>query len=380
MSKRDYYETLGVDKSVDDAALKKAFRKKAMEYHPDRNPDNAEAEAKFKEINEAYDVLSDSQKRAAYDQMGHAAFEHGMGGGGRGPHPGAGGFGGSGFEDIFEDFFGDIFGGGSRGGHNHAMQGADLRYNLTMDLEDAYEGFQTTIDIPTQVECDVCHGSGAKPGTDPVTCQTCGGAGQVRISQGFFNMQRTCPTCHGAGQTIKDPCTSCHGQGRKRSTKTISVTIPKGVDHGTRIRLAGKGEAGTNGGPAGDLYIFVQLKSHPLFEREQHDLHISVPLCMTEATLGTEIEVPTPDGGKAKVKIPEGTQSGQVFRLRGKGMPILNQNRSGDLMVTVDVEIPTKLTKKQKELLEELNKSLSSKNAPEAENFLKKAKKFWKAA
>ena len=311
--------------------------------------------------------------------MGHTAFEHGMGGGGAGG-PGSAGF-GAGFEDIFEDFFGDIFGGGSRqSGQRGPVRGADLRYNLTITLEEAYQGKTTKLKIPTQDTCQTCDGSGAKPGSNPTTCQTCGGAGQVRISQGFFNMTRTCPTCHGQGQIIKDKCTDCGGAGRVRTEKEIKVTIPKGVDDGNRIRLSGEGEAGPNGGPNGDLYIFVTVKEHNVFERDRQNLYLTVPLCITEAALGTEIEVPTPDGGKARLKVPEGTQNGQVFRLRNKGMPRVNQHTMGDLMVKVALEVPTKLSKKQKELLEELKDSFSSKNTPENESFLKKIQKYWKAA
>jgi molecular chaperone DnaJ len=377
MAKQDYYDTLGIARSASDDDIKKAFRKKAMAYHPDKNPGDKKAEAKFKEINEAYDVLKDPQKRAAYDQMGHAAFEHGTGRG----HPG-GGFGGQGFsgnfEDIFEDFFGDIFGGG-RGRHAaENNRGADLRYNLSLSLEDAYRGKSVDLKIPTQNTCDVCHGSGAKPGTTPATCQSCGGSGQIKISQGFFSMSRTCPTCHGQGQVIQDKCKNCSGSGRVKTEKNINVTIPKGVDDGTRIRLSGKGEAGLHGGPAGDLYIFIQLEKHPLFQRDQRTLHLEVPLPMTTATLGGEIDVPTPDGGKARLKIPEGTQPGQVFRLKGKGMPVVNQRTVGDMMVTVQVEVPTKLSKKQRAQLEEFQAELSEKNTPVAESFSKKIKAFWK--
>ncbi|MDD9912203.1 MAG: molecular chaperone DnaJ [Alphaproteobacteria bacterium] len=377
---KDFYETLGVSKSADAAELKKAFRKQAMKYHPDKNPDDASAEAKFKEVNTAYDVLSDPQKRAAYDQMGHAAFEQGGMGGGRGPGgSGFEGFGGGNFEDIFSDLFGDVFGGGGRGGDT-STRGSDLRYNLNISLEDAYAGKTVNVSIPTQTACDACDGSGAAAGSKPETCPTCGGVGQVRISQGFFNMARTCPTCHGQGQIIKEKCKKCGGQGRTRTTQNISVNIPKGVDDGIRIRLSGKGEAGVQGGPAGDLYIFVSIKKHSLFERNQQDLHLTVPISMLDATLGTDIEVPTPDGKRARLKVPEGTQPEQVFRLRGKGMPRLNQNGFGDLLVTVQIEVPTKLTKDQKELAEKLKDSLSSKNAPESESFFKKAKKFWSAA
>ncbi len=376
MSKKDYYDVLGVSKGVDDAALKKAYRKQAMKYHPDRNTGDKTAEKKFKEINEAYDVLKDAQKRAAYDQMGHAAFEHGRGGGagGQGFSGGAGGF-----EDMFGDVFSDIFGGGG-GGRRTVQRGNDLRYNMTITLEEAYEGKQTQIKIPTTDTCDTCDGSGAKKGTKPVTCSMCGGQGQVHVSQGFFNMTRTCPTCEGAGTIIKEKCGDCAGQGRVRTNKTINLTIPKGVDDGTRMRLTGEGEAGAFGGPSGDLYVFINIKKHPLFEREQRDLYIEAPLTIFDAMLGGSIEVPTLDGGKAKVKIPEGTQTGQIFRLRGKGMPVLNRSAFGDLMVTVQVEIPTKLTSQQKDILKNMRDGMKEQNMPSVENFVKKIKKFWKNA
>jgi molecular chaperone DnaJ len=376
MAKPDYYDVLGVTRSASDDDIKKAFRKKAMEYHPDKNPGDQQAEAKFKEINAAYDILKDPQKRAAYDQMGHAAFEQGMGG----QHPG-GGFGGQGFsgnfEDIFEDFFGDIFGGG-RQRHAENNRGADLRYNLSLTLEDAYQGKSVDLTIPTQDTCDVCHGSGAKPGTSPTTCQSCGGSGQIKISQGFFSMSRTCPTCHGQGQVIQDKCKNCAGTGRTRAEKKVQVTLPKGVDDGTRIRLSGKGEAGLHGGPAGDLYIFIQMKEHPLFQRDQRNLHLNIPLPMTTAALGGEIDIPTPCGGKARLKIPEGTQPGQTFRLKGKGMPVVNQRTVGDLMVTVQIEVPNKLTKKQQAQLEAFQTDLSEKNTPLTQSWSKKVKSYWK--
>lgn len=378
MSKRDYYDTLGVKKGADEAELKKAYRKQAMKYHPDRNPDDKVAEQKFKEVNEAYDALKDPQKRAAYDRFGHAAFDQGMGGGPGGP--GGGGFhGGQGFEgfgDVFEDLFGDVFGGGrtQRGGPS---RGSDLRYNLTISLEDAYAGKTVKVKIPTAVTCGECNGTGAEKGSKPQTCGTCGGSGEVRITQGFFNMSRTCPTCHGRGTVITDPCRACNGQGRVSQEKTIQVNIPKGVDDGMRIRLSGEGEAGTGGGPSGDLYIFVKVKSHDMFQRDGNSLYIEAPIAFTDAALGTEIQVPTPDGGKAKVKIPEGTQNGSKLRLRGKGMPVLNGTGSGDLYVMVQVEVPTKLSKKQRDLLEDFRNATEKKNRPQEESFAEKVRRYW---
>lgn len=377
MAKQDFYDLLGVTKGASADEIKKAYRKQAMKYHPDRNPGDDKAEHKFKELNEAFDVLKDPQKKAAYDQMGHAAFEQGGGGQSR---PGGGFQGGGGFEDMFEDFFGDIFGGGGRRtSHGGATRGADLRYNLTVHLADAFKGKTVQVKIPTHESCGTCEGSGAKPGTKPVTCSTCGGAGQVRIQQGFFSMTQTCPACGGQGQMIKDPCTTCHGDGRTRTDKTISVNIPPGVDDGTRIRLSGEGEAGTHKGPNGDLYIFVQIPKHPLFKRQNAHLQLDVPINMVDAALGGSVEVPTIGGERAKVKIPEGTQSGQTFRLRGKGMPQLQGSGFGDMLVTVQVETPQKLTKRQKELLTELSGEFSAKNSPETDDFLTKIKKFWAA-
>lgn len=380
MTKRDYYEILGVEKGADDAALKKAYRKQAMKYHPDRNPDDKEAEAKFKEVNEAYDTLKDSQKRAAYDQFGHAAFENGgagAGGFGGGGFGGAG-FGGHDFSDMFEDMFGDMFGGGARGGRSRGSQrGGDLRYNLSISLDEAYAGKPVQIKIPTSVSCDTCDGSGAKKGSDVKTCGTCGGRGEVRVQQGFFAMNRTCPDCHGQGQIISDPCNDCHGTGTVHKEKTLNVNIPKGVDNGTRIRVTGEGEAGQNGAPSGDLYIFIQLKKHNLFEREGPHVLLDMPIDFVLAALGGQLEVPTLDGKKALLKIPEGTQSGTQFRLRGKGMPVTNSSSFGDMFVNVEVEVPTKLSKKQKELLEQFREAYTDKNSPEQESFLKKASKFW---
>ena len=371
MSKRDYYEVLGVGKNASDAELKKAYRKQAMQYHPDRNPDDKQAEVKFKEAGEAYDCLKDSQKRAAYDQMGHAAFEGGMGGGARGGA--GGGFGGFNTSD-FGDMFEDMFGGGSAG---EDLRGADLRYNLSINLEDAYNGKSAKVNIPTSVSCGTCKGSGAKPGTKPTTCGTCNGAGQVRMQQGFFAMTRTCPKCSGTGKIIPTPCTDCNGQGRVKKEKTISIKIPAGVDDGTRIRVAGEGDAGRNGALSGDLYIFIQMKAHPLFRREGPHLALDIPLDFVEAALGGSIEVPTPDGHKSVLKVPAGTQPNTQFRMRGKGMPVLNSKSYGDLFVNVDVEVPTKLSKKQKELLEQFKEAYTGDNHPEQEGFFKKAAKFW---
>ncbi len=383
MSKQDYYQVLGVEKGADEAALKKAFRKKAMQYHPDRNPDDEVAERKFKELNEAYDVLKDNQKRAAYDRYGHDAFQNGMGGGagssrggfhdfGQGMGGGAGGF-----EDIFEDLFGDVFSGARAGGQAGAARGSDLRYNLAISLEDAFNGKTVKVKIPTLAECGTCHGSGAEPGTKPTTCPSCGGSGEMRVTQGFFSMSRTCPRCHGRGTIVENPCNSCHGQGRVQKEKTINVKIPQGVDDGTRIRVSGEGEAGAHGGPAGDLYIFIQLKPHDIFTRDGRNLQLAMPLGFVDAALGGELEVPTPDGGRAKIAIPAGTQSGQTFRLRGKGMPVPGGTAFGDLHVTVDISVPSKLNKKQKELLEQLRDSLGDANTPH-DSFMDKLNRYWK--
>lgn len=384
MSKRDFYEVLGAHKGDDDAALKKAYRKKAMQYHPDRNPDDKEAEKHFKEVNEAYDVLKDPEKRAAYDRMGHAAFEGGFGGG-RQQGGFGGGFGGADFADIFGDMFGDAFGdafggAGRRRSHHGPSRGSDLRYDLRVSLDDAYNGKEIELNIPTTDSCSSCHGTGAKAGSKPTTCSTCGGAGQVRISRGFMQMAQTCPTCHGEGEVISDPCSACHGAGVERVNKTIKVNIPKGVDNGTRIRVAGEGEAGAKGGPKGDLYIYISLEGHDFFQREGEHIFVDMPLDFTEAALGGALEVPTPDGGKAKLKIPEGTQTGQRFRLRGKGMPMVNRSSYGDMFVIVHVEVPTALSKKQKELLRQFKNESGKKNTPQQEGFAKKVKDFWQNA
>lgn len=387
MSKRDFYEVLGANKGDDDAALKKAYRKKAMQYHPDRNPGDAEAEKHFKEVNEAYDILKDPTKRAAYDRMGHAAFEGGFGGAGRGGFGGgAGGFNGSDFGDIFGDMFGDAFGdmfsggAGRRRSHHGPSRGSDLRYDMRINLDEAFNGKTVELNIPTTDACSTCHGTGAKKGSKPTTCSTCGGVGQVRMSRGFMQMTQTCPTCHGEGETISDPCTSCHGAGVERVNKTISVNIPKGVDNGTRIRVSGEGEAGQKGGPKGDLYIYISVEEHEFFQREAEHIFVDMPLDFTEAALGGSLEVPTPDGGKAKLKIPEGTQTDQRFRLKGKGMPIVNRSIYGDMFVIVHVEIPTNLSKKQKELLRQFKNESGKKNNPQQEGFAKKVKDFWKNA
>ncbi|WNO08233.1 molecular chaperone DnaJ [Teredinibacter sp. KSP-S5-2] len=358
MAKRDYYEVLGVQKGTSAQDLKKAYRRVAMKFHPDRNPDNKEAEEKFKEASEAYEVLSDDQKRAAYDQYGHAGVE-GMGGMGGGA--GAHGFGS--FSDIFGDVFGDIFGGGGPGGRR-STRGADLRYNLELSLEDAVKGTSVKIKVPTYVSCKTCSGSGAKPGTSPTTCATCGGHGQVRMQQGFFSVQQTCPNCRGAGTIISDPCRDCHGQGRVEETKTLSVKVPPGVDTGDRIRLAGEGEAGIDGGPSGDLYVQVSVKEHDFFTRDGKNLYCEVPISIFEACLGGDIDVPTLDG-RVKLKVPAETQTGKLFRLRGKGVVPVRGGAAGDLLCRVVVETPVNLSKRQKELLEELKNSLQgSKHSP----------------
>jgi molecular chaperone DnaJ len=370
MSKRDYYETLGVGRDADDAALKSAFRKKAMQCHPDRHPDNNEAEAQFKELNEAYQVLSDGQKRAAYDRFGHQAFENGGG-------PGPNGFGGdfaSSMSDIFEELFGM---GGRRRGAGGRERGADLRYNMEISLEEAFHGKSAQLRIPTTVSCEICSGTGAKPGSKPKTCGTCGGHGRVRASQGFFSIERTCPTCQGRGQVIEDPCGNCSGAGRITKERVLSVNIPAGVEDGTRIRLANEGEAGFRGGPPGDLYIFLSIQPHAFFQRDGQDLYCRAPVSMVTAALGGAFEVPTIDGGRAQVKVPEGTQSGKRFRLSGKGMPVLRSKITGDLYVQVDVETPRALTKRQKELLAEFDKESSKETQPETAGFFAKAKAFW---
>lgn len=373
MSKRDYYEVLGVQKGASADDLKKAYRKLAMQYHPDRNQGDKTAEQKFKEINEAYDCLKDEQKRAAYDRFGHAAFE---GGGGR-PGAGAGGFDfGGGFADIFDEMFGEFMGRGRGGQTNN--RGADLRYNLEISLEDAFKGSTTQVRVPTSVMCEHCSGSGAENGSSPTTCGTCNGAGKVRAQQGFFTIERSCPACGGAGRVIKDPCRHCGGQGRVRKEKTLQVSIPAGVEDGTRIRLAGEGEAGLRGGTPGDLYIFLSIGAHRFFQRDGANLHCRVPIPMTTAALGGTIEVPTIDGSRAKVNVPAGTQTGHQFRLKGKGMSVLRSPARGDMYINVMVETPVNLTKKQQELLKEFEKEAAEKgHNPESEGFFAKVKEFF---
>ena len=368
MAKRCYYETLAIDRTASDGEIKAAFRKYAMQYHPDRNPGDKTSEHRFKEINEAYEVLKDPDKRAAYDRFGHAAFEHGMGGGA--------GFGAD-FSTTFSDLFEGIFGmAGGRGRSSGRERGADLRYNMEITLQEAFIGKNAQIRIPTPVTCEACSGSGAKAGTKPKTCPMCGGHGRVRHAQGFFTLERTCPNCHGRGQSIDTPCVSCSGSGRVSRERTLAVNIPAGVEDGTRIRLAGEGEAGVRGGPAGDLYIFLSIGAHPFFQREGADLHCRVPVSMVTAAVGGEFEVPTIDGGKTKVKVPEGTQSGRRFRLGGKGMPVLRSRQSGDMYVQVVVETPQKLTKRQRELLAEFERLSSNETQPESSGFLGKVKEF----
>ncbi len=378
MSKRDYYDVLGVSKGATADEIKKGFRRKAKELHPDRNSDNPDAESQFKEANEAYDVLKDADKKAAYDRYGHAAFEGGMGGGGR-----AGGFGGgqgdfaSAFSDVFDDLFGDFMG-GQRGGRagQRASRGSDLRYNLRISLEEAFEGLQKTINVPSTVSCGSCNGIGAAAGSEPTSCPTCSGMGKVRAQQGFFTVERTCPTCSGSGQIIKNPCSDCRGAGRIEKERALSVNIPAGVETGTRIRLAGEGEAGMRGGPQGDLYIFIEVNDHSIFERDGVNLFCQVPVSMSTAALGGEIEVPTIDGGRSRVKIPAGSQSGRQMRLRSKGMPALRGSGQGDMFIEMAVETPVNLTNRQKELLKEFEE-LSQDNNPNSSSFFDRVKGFW---
>ena len=372
MAKRDYYDVLGISKAASADEIKKAYRRLAMRFHPDRNSDDSEAEAKFKEAKEAYEVLSDSDKRSAYDQFGHDAVR---GSGGMG---GQGGFGAEGFGDIFGDVFGDIFGGGRRGGPQ-VFRGADLGYELRLDLEKAVSGDTVKIDVPSQVTCETCDGSGAKKGTQPVQCTTCNGAGQVRMQQGFFSIQQTCPACKGAGTMISDPCPTCHGRGRVRKTRTLSVKVPAGVDDGDRIRLSGEGEAGRNGGPPGDLYVEVRVDPHKLFNRDGADLSCEVPISFATATLGGDVELPTLDGN-VSLKVPAGTQSGKVFRLRGKGVTIVRDPRKGDLFAQVAVETPVNLTSEQKDLLSKFDSEVQSggdRHSPRADNWIDTVKRFF---
>jgi molecular chaperone DnaJ len=370
MAKEDYYRTLGVDREAGKDDLKKAYRKQAMQYHPDRNPGNKDAEHRFKEINEAYEVLKDDQKRAAYDRFGHAAFEHGGGGGGNA------GF-GTGFADIFEEMFGDFMGGGRRGSGSSG-RGADLRYNMQVTLEEAFNGRKSTIRVPTAVACEVCTGTGSAKGSGPATCSTCRGAGRVRSQSGFFTVERTCPTCGGTGQVIKDPCGTCGGSGRAQKEKTLQVAIPAGVEDGTRIRLAGEGEAGMRGGPPGDLYIFVSVAPHRIFQRDGANIYCRMPIRMTTAALGGQAEVPTLDGSRARITLPAGTQTGEQFRLRGKGMTVLRSQARGDMFVEAVVETPVDLTDEQKKLLREFEGAGNDeRHSPESHGFFAKVKELW---
>ena len=370
--KADFYETLGVQRGADEKELKAAFRKLAMQFHPDRNPGDAACEHKFKEIGEAYETLKDPQKRAAYDRFGHAAFENGGMGNGHG-------FGGGGFSDIFEDIFGEMMGGRQRRSSSGRERGADLRYNMEILLEEAFTGKTAQIRVPASIACAECSGTGAKPGTQPVTCTMCAGHGKVRASQGFFSIERTCPQCQGRGQTIKDPCPKCAGQGRVTEERSLSVNIPAGIEDGTRIRLANEGEAGLRGGPPGDLYIFLSVKPHEFFQRDGADLYCKVPISMITAALGGSFEVATLDGTQTRVKVTEGTQSGRQFRLKGKGMPVLRQPNVGDLYIQTVVETPQNLTKRQRELLEEFEQLSSKENSPQSSGFFARMKDFFES-
>jgi len=371
VTKRDYYELLGVSRTADEKVLKSAYRKLAMQYHPDRNPGDPEAELRFKEVSEAYEVLRDPQKRAAYDRFGHSAFDGRMGGG-----PGFGTDFASAMSDIFDEFFGGARA-GARTGSGGRQRGSDLRYNLDIDLEDAYHGKTVEIRVPTSAACDVCEGSGARPGTSPTTCSTCGGSGRMRVSQGFFTLERTCVSCQGRGKVVRDPCTTCGGSGRVAQERDLSVNIPAGIEDGTRIRLAGEGEAGLMGGPPGDLYIFLTIRPNDFFQREGADLYCRVPISMARAALGGTVEVPTIEGEKTKVKIPEATQTGRQFRLRGKGMPVLRSSLKGDMYIQVAVETPQNLTRRQRELLEEFEAISSNENHPESHGFFSRARVFF---
>ena len=373
MTKRDYYDVLGINKSASPDQIKSAYRKLAVKHHPDKNKGDKASEEKFKEASEAYHILSNTERKQNYDNFGHAAFENG--GGGRG------GFGNfdfsSNFSDIFEDFFGEGFGGGRRSRKSN-NRGSDLRYDLSISLNEAFSGKKQDIKFSTSEKCDICKGTGSKPGHSPSTCSMCGGQGQVRSSQGFFTVQQTCPQCGGSGEQITHPCTSCGGQGKKQASKRLSVTIPKGVDDGTRIRLAGKGEAGSRGAGSGDLYLFINVYSHDLFKRSDENLYFECPISIADAALGTTIEIPTIDGGKAKIKIPAGTQSGKQLRLKGKGMPYIRGSGYGDLYVQLNTEVPISLNKEQKELLEKFRQIENEKSNPSIKKFFEKAKNFWK--
>ncbi len=373
MAQQCYYETLGVERGADPAAVKSAFRKRAMQYHPDRNQDDPAAEQKFKQLGEAYEILSDDQKRAAYDRFGHAAFENGNGASARG----FGGAGAGGFSDVFEDIFSEFMGGrgARRGGPG---RGADLKYNLEITLEESFHGKKAEIHVPGSVACETCEGSGAKPGSGPTDCGTCKGAGRVRMQQGFFTIERTCPACHGEGRVIADPCADCSGQGRVRKERQLSVDVPAGIESGTRIRLSGEGEAGPRGGPEGDLYIFIGLAEHDLFERDGRDLYCAMPIPMTTAALGGDFEAPTIDGGRVKISVPEGAQTGKRFRVRSKGMTQLNQKTRGDLFVEVQVETPTGLNAEQKDLLRQFCEAGGGEDCcPQSQGFFQRAKNFW---
>ncbi|WP_116132914.1 molecular chaperone DnaJ [Tropicimonas sp. IMCC34043] len=378
MAKRDYYEVLGIARGATAEEIKKAYRRKAKELHPDTNVGKPDSEAQFKEANEAYDVLKDADKKAAYDRFGHAAFDGGMGGGGgqRGGFQQHGDF-ASAFSDVFDDLFGDFMGGQRGGGQRQrAARGSDLRYNMRVTLEEAFTGVQKSVKVPTSVACSVCSGTGAEGGAEPVACPTCSGMGKVRAQQGFFTVERTCPTCSGLGQIIKNPCNTCHGSGRVEKERSLSVNIPAGVETGTRIRLAGEGDAGSRGGPSGDLYIFLEVAEHDLFKRDAQHLFCQVPVSITVAALGGDIEVPTIDGGRSRVKIPPGSQTGKQMRLRSKGMPALRGGGSGDMFIEMMVETPVNLTSRQKELLREFER-LSEENNPASTNFFSKVKSFW---
>ena len=373
LSKRDYYDVLGVPKGSEQEALKKAYRSKAKELHPDRNSDNPNAEAQFKEVNEAYEVLKDAEKKAAYDRYGHAAFE----GGGGGQGFGGGGDFSSAFSDVFDDLFGDFMGGG-RGGRQQQSRGSDLRYNLSISLAEAFSGLQKTINVPSAVSCGSCNRSGAAGGSSPTTCPTCSGLGKVRATQGFFTVERGCPTCSGVGQIIKNPCSSCGGQGTQKKDRALNVNVPPGVETGTRIRLAGEGETGPRGGVSGDLYIFIEVSKHKIFERDGLNLFCRVPVSMAKASLGGEVEVPTIDGGRSRVRIPAGSQSGRQMRLKGKGMPAIKTIQKGDMFIEMAVETPVNLTARQKELLQEFEE-LSEDNNPETNSFFSSVKTFWES-
>ena len=375
---QDYYQTLGVERSADQAAIKSAFRKLAMRYHPDRNPGDAEAEASFKACGEAYEVLSDEQKRAAYDRFGHAAFQGG--GAGQGPFGGGGGFQSGAFSDVFEDIFGEFMSGQSgRGGRARAQatRGADLKSEVEISLREAYEGTKKEVTVPSSEACETCEGSGAKPGSAPVTCATCGGAGRVRAQQGFFTVERTCPACQGQGQVIPEPCEDCAGQGRVRKDRTLEVDIPAGVEDGTRIRLTGEGEAGVRGGPFGDLYLFVGVEDHDLFERDGPNLYCDIHVPMVTAALGGKVEAPTIQGGRVEIKVPEGTQTGTKYRLRGEGMSQLRKKARGDMIVELRVETPSGLTARQRELLREFCEEGGGADCPRSNGFVDRAKGFW---